>query len=64
MTLYLQDKEVAERYGVHRTAIWRWVREVNFPKPTRLTPGTTRWKLSDVEEWEKARFGVNRVDQL
>jgi len=49
---YLTDKQIAERYNVGRTTCWRWVQEQNFPKPIKLSPGTTRWKLSDIEKWE------------
>jgi len=50
--IYLSDKQLGERYGVHRTAIWRWVREGGFPAPIQLSKGCTRWLLSEVEKWE------------
>ncbi|MAQ46131.1 MAG: AlpA family transcriptional regulator [Confluentimicrobium sp.] len=50
---YLSDTQVAARYGVHRTTPWRWAKtELSFPKPFVLSPGCTRWKLSDLEAWE------------
>ncbi|MBN8978921.1 MAG: AlpA family phage regulatory protein [Rhizobiales bacterium] len=52
-SLYLQDKQVAERYGVSRGCIWRWVKtDPNFPKPVSLSPGSTRWRVKDLEAWE------------
>lgn len=54
--IYLPDTRVAARYGVHRTTPWRWDKtDPTFPKPVRLSPGCTRWKLSDLEAWEKTR---------
>jgi len=53
--MYLSDKQVAQRYGVSRISIWRWHREGDFPQPVSLSPGCTRWKLSDIEAWEKSR---------
>jgi predicted DNA-binding transcriptional regulator AlpA len=56
--MYLSDKQVAERYGVSRVTIWRWVRKpagkdtTPFPHPITLSPGCVRWKASDVENWE------------
>jgi predicted DNA-binding transcriptional regulator AlpA len=50
--VYLSDKELAARYGTSRATIWRWVPKRGFPTPIRLSPGCTRWKLSDVEDWE------------
>jgi predicted DNA-binding transcriptional regulator AlpA len=53
---YLADVKVAQRYGVHRTTPWRWLKsDPTFPKPIALSPGCTRWKLSDIEAWENAR---------
>lgn len=54
---FFSDAELANRYRASRSTIWRWVKEANFPKPIKLTPGCTRWRLSDIEEWEKSRFG-------
>ena len=54
--VFLSDIDLAARYGVHRSTPWRWVSTVpDFPKPTSLSPGCTRWKLSEVEAWEARR---------
>lgn len=56
MNIYASDKQLAERFGVTFVTIWRWVREYSdFPKPVKLSPGCTRWKISEIEAWEKAR---------
>jgi predicted DNA-binding transcriptional regulator AlpA len=55
MKKYLSDAEVAERYGVHRATIWRWSQAGIFPKPIQIAPGTTRWKLEDVERVDAER---------
>lgn len=53
---FLSDLNLADRYNVHRTTVWRWAKsEPNFPKPVVLSPGCTRWKLSDIEAWEQGR---------
>ncbi|MDR5890296.1 MULTISPECIES: helix-turn-helix transcriptional regulator [Halomonas] len=49
---YLSDKYVAGRYGVSRATIWRWAQSGRFPKPVKLSPGCTRWRASDLEQWE------------
>lgn len=52
---YLSDTDIAKRYGIARPTVWRWHRErPEFPRAIRLTPGCTRWKLSDIEAWETA----------
>jgi predicted DNA-binding transcriptional regulator AlpA len=56
---FLSDQQLARRYGVHRATIWRWVRsDLTFPKPLRLGPQSTRWRLRDVEAWEQRRVGT------
>lgn len=53
---YVSDRGLAERFGVHRSTIWRWVdTNPEFPKPVELSPGCTRWKLEEIEAWEAAR---------
>lgn len=51
--IYLSDLQVSARYGVCRTTPWRWSRtNPGFPKPVTLSPGCSRWKLSEIEFWE------------
>lgn len=54
-TVYLSDRAVAQRYGICRATVWAWVKEGHLPTPVRLTPGSTRWKLSDLEQFEAER---------
>lgn len=40
---YLTDTQLAARYGIHRTTLWRWAKkDPAFPKPVSLSPGCTR----------------------
>lgn len=50
-SLYLSVDQLAQRFGVSKDSIWRWKRKGDFPAPVKLG-GTTRWRLSDIEEWE------------
>jgi predicted DNA-binding transcriptional regulator AlpA len=54
---FLSDREVAKRYDVSRASVWRWLaNEPTFPTPVKLSAGTSRWKLSDLIQFEaKAR---------
>lgn len=59
--VYLSDRQLAERYGVHHLTPRRWAKEdPTFPRPIKLTPGCCRWKLSELENWElqKASTGT------
>ena len=53
--VYLSDKQIAEKFGVHRTTIWRWVKEGGFPKPLKLSVGCTRWPEKSIQDWESKR---------
>ncbi len=55
-TIYVTDRQIGERFGVHHLTPRRWAKtDPTFPKPIRLTPGTSRWRLSDIEAWEAAK---------
>lgn len=56
VSAYLTDINTGERYRVSRQTIWRWVAtDPTFPPPVKLSPGCTRWKLSDLMAWEAAK---------
>jgi prophage regulatory protein len=53
---YLSDIQLSARYGVNRATPWRWNKtNPDFPKPICLSPGCTRWKLSEIEAWEQSK---------
>lgn len=54
--MFLSVKQVAARYAVSVETVWRWVREgEDFPRPVALSPGCTRWRVTDLEAWEATR---------
>lgn len=54
---YISDTQLATRYRVHRATIWRWVKaDPSFPRPIVLSPGCTRWKLSQICTWEAMKY--------
>ena len=53
---YLSVRHVAERFDVSVNTVWRWAAlNPQFPKPVKLGPGCSRWKLSDLVEFETVR---------
>lgn len=56
---YLTDRDLAARFAVGRTTIWRWHAEGVLPLPVHLTPGTTRWRLIDIEAFEAKRLAAS-----
>ncbi len=62
--LWLSDLMLAARYGVHRSWVWRRLKEdPTFPKPVKLSPGMTRWRSCDVEAWEQAQVSQQHADR-
>lgn len=53
-TYYFSVDQLADRFGVSKDSIWRWKRKGQFPMPVKLGGTTTRWRLADIEEWERA----------
>ncbi|WP_428515456.1 helix-turn-helix transcriptional regulator [Roseovarius sp.] len=50
---FLSDADLAKRFGVSRQTVWRWHRSnLGFPRAVSLSPGCTRWKLTEIEAWE------------
>jgi predicted DNA-binding transcriptional regulator AlpA len=53
---WLTDAQLADRFGVTVPTVWRWhAKDPTFPRAVKLSTGTTRWKLSEIEAWEKSR---------
>lgn len=52
-SIYVSDRDLAKRYKKSRATIWRWLATLGFPAPVKLSPGCTRWRLSEVEAWEE-----------
>jgi prophage regulatory protein len=50
---FLTVKEVAQIFGVAPNTIWRWVRGGRFPAPVEMSAAYKRWRLSDIERYEK-----------
>ena len=54
---FLRDVAVAERYSVSRQTVWRWVKHLDgFPNPINLSPGTSRWRLSELIQFEAGQI--------
>jgi len=53
--LYVSDKQLAQRYSVTRKTIWSWVSTGLLPRPKRLSPKCTRWRLDQIEQRDDER---------
>jgi prophage regulatory protein len=52
ITTYLTVQQVAARLGISKATIWRWKAAGTFPTAVKLSAGSTRWRLADIEAWE------------
>ena len=53
---YVTDRQLGARWQVHHLTPRRWLKDdPTFPRPIKLTPGCTRWRLSEIEAWEAQR---------
>lgn len=50
----IDEPNACELLGVHRSTLWRWVREGKLPKPTKLGPGVARWRASQINGFIEA----------
>lgn len=50
MNKYMRVKQIAATVGVSQSTIWRWVQAGTLPKPLHLTPRTSVWRSTDVED--------------
>lgn len=55
MRRYLTDRQLAERYNVSRSTIWRWVQQGRLPQPNRISAGTTRFCAEAIEQRDRER---------
>jgi predicted DNA-binding transcriptional regulator AlpA len=52
---YVPIGYVTRRFGLSPSSVWKWVRAKKFPKGTKFGPHITRWRVSDLDEWERAQ---------
>ncbi len=52
--VFVSDAQLAERYGVNRSTIWRWSKAGKLPEPKQISAAITRWWLPDVIAAEAA----------
>lgn len=36
---------------ISQATLWRWVSKGEFPKPVKLSPRITAWRVADVSRW-------------
>lgn len=52
---YVSDTQIAARYNVSRSTVWRWVKRGILPEPETISTGCTRWRLDLIEQRDAER---------
>ena len=55
MTRYISAGQLAERYGVDKSTVWRWAQRKILPAPVKLSEQCTRWKLDEIDQRDAER---------
>ena len=55
MTRYISAGQLAERYGVDKSTVWRWAQRNILPAPVKLSEQCTRWKLDEIDQRDAER---------
>jgi prophage regulatory protein len=48
---YIRAQELATVLAVHRSTLWRWVRDGHLPRPVQLGPNTVAWDSTQIDAW-------------
>ena len=54
-TIYVRDTDLAERYSIDRSTVWRWAHRGLLPVPIKVSDGCTRWRLDQIEDRDAER---------
>lgn len=54
---YIRQRQLIDQriVPVSAATLWRMVGKGLFPKPVKVSPGVTAWKVSEVKAWQLAQ---------
>ena len=47
----ISPKQVTERLSIPQSTLYRWIAAGKFPRPIKIGPRRTAFKVLDIEEW-------------
>lgn len=61
---FLRVQELAERYDVSVSQVWRLVSLGALPEPIKLSARCTRWPVADLDFWDKINYRSKTILEL
>lgn len=47
----LSPRQVIDRLSIPQSTLYKWISQGDFPKPIKIGPRRTAFKLEDIENW-------------
>ena len=47
----LTRQQVEKILGIRRSTVYKWIRQGRLINPIQLSPGSVRWRKSELEDW-------------
>ena len=60
---FLRIKQVQDQTGLARSTIYKLMAAGDFPYPVKVTPKSSRWVSSDVNDWKLSRMNDRKLVQ-
>lgn len=58
----LSPREVQDRLSIPQSTLYRWISQGYFPKPIKIGPRRTAFKLSSIEAWLAKQEEVESIE--
>lgn len=59
---YLTPKAVCRDLHISNSTLWNWVASGHLPKPVKIGPRATRFRLEDIERFEREALSRSHSD--
>lgn len=50
---FMRERDVLDATSLSRTTLWRVIKNGQFPKPVRISPGRVGWRESAIIAWQE-----------
>jgi predicted DNA-binding transcriptional regulator AlpA len=56
LKMFIRMTKLVKRLDISESTIRRMIDRNEFPHSRSLSPGTVRWRIKEIEEWENSRY--------